>query len=60
MSAYTLDTSVEIVGVKEALRELNKIDKVARRQLTKDYKEIVSPVLEAAKSLTPLEPGFPW
>lgn len=65
MSAQTVNTSVEIVGVKEALRELNKIDKVARRQLTKDYKEIVSPVLEAAKSLTPQDAplsgmGYRW
>jgi hypothetical protein len=65
MSAYTVDSSVQIIGVKEALRELNKIDKVARRQLTKDYKEIVSPVLEAAKSFTPQEAplsgmGYRW
>lgn len=53
MSAYTLETTIEVVGVKEALRALNKIDKVARRQLTKDYKEIVAPVLNTARILTP-------
>lgn len=56
MSAYTLDTSIEVVGVKEALRKLNQIDKVARRQITKDYKELVAPVLNTARNLTPATP----
>lgn len=55
MSAQTVDTSLSIVGVKEALRELNKMDKIARRQLTKDYKEIVQPVISAAQNLSPQE-----
>ena len=42
-----------MVGVKEALRTLNKIDKVARRQLTKDYAEIVKPVITEARAMTP-------
>lgn len=65
MSAYTANTSIDVVGVKEALRELNKIDKVARRQLTKDYREIVRPVITAAQALTPAAPplsgmGYRW
>jgi len=49
-------SSFEPVGLKEALRELNKIDKVARRQITKDYQEIVSPVITEARVLTPTKP----
>lgn len=65
MSAYTLETSLEIVGVKEALRTLNRIDREARKQLTRDYKEIVAPVLNTARSLTPATPplsgmGYRW
>jgi len=65
MSAQTVATQIELVGIKEALRELNKIDKVARRQVTKDYKEIVSPVIDSAKAMTPAIPplsgmGYRW
>lgn len=48
--------SAEIVGAKEALRELNKIDKKARRQVTKDYAQIVSVVIRDARASTPDEP----
>jgi len=40
-----VSTNIEVVGLKEALRELNKIDKSARRDLTKRFKEVVKPVL---------------
>ena len=30
----SVDTSVSVVGLKEALKELNSFDKVARRQVT--------------------------
>jgi hypothetical protein len=53
MARYVNSSSLEVVGVKEALRTLNKMDKVARRQLTKDYAQIVSPVVKEARSLTP-------
>ena len=29
---------VEVVGLKDALKTLNKIDKSLRREITKDYK----------------------
>lgn len=45
-----------MVGVKEALRKLNSIDKVARRQLTKDYAQIVSPIVNEARGKTPVNP----
>lgn len=58
-------TSVEVVGLKEALRTLNKIDKSARRQVTKDYKQIVAPVVDDIKKDIPLKPimsgwGYRW
>ena len=53
MARYVNSPTLEVVGVKEALRELNKIDKKARRQLTKDYAEIVAPVVNEARALTP-------
>lgn len=49
-------SSIDVVGVKETLRTLNKIDKVARRQLTKDYAQIVSSVITEARAATPSEP----
>jgi hypothetical protein len=55
MTRYVNTTSLEVVGVKEALRKLNSIDKVARRQLTKDYAQIVSPIVREAQGLTPNE-----
>ena len=48
--------SIDVVGVKETLRALNKIDKKARRQLTKDYAQIVSTVVNEARAATPSEP----
>ena len=48
-----VSNSLEVVGVKEALRELNDIDKKLRRQITKDYQEIVKPVVSAGKELIP-------
>jgi hypothetical protein len=41
---------MEIVGVKEALRELNKISPQYRRQVTKEFKAIVDPVISQAKN----------
>lgn len=53
MTRYVNSAQLEVVGVKEALRKLNQIDKVARRQLTKDYAQIVSPIIAEARALTP-------
>jgi len=50
------EARVEIVGLKEALRALNKIDRSMRLQVTKDYKEIVAPVVADIKSEIPLKP----
>ena len=51
-----IETQLEMVGVKEALRALNSIDKKARRQVTKDYGQIVSTVVQEARASTPTEP----
>lgn len=51
-----VSADMEIVGIKDALRELNQIDKVARREITKDYKKIVQSVVDDAKARVPLAP----
>lgn len=51
-----IETKVEMVGVKEALKALNDIDKKARRQVTKDYAQIVSTVVQEARQTTPADP----
>lgn len=50
-----LKLGMEVYGIKEALRELNQVDKVARREVTKRYKAIVDPaVKDAQRSVPPL------
>jgi len=49
----TVTSNIEVVGLKEALKTLNKIDKSLRREITKDYKRIVQPVINDAKNLVP-------
>lgn len=56
MASRTVNTELTVLGAKEALRELNKIDKVARRQVTKDYAGIVDTVISEARALTPTSP----
>jgi hypothetical protein len=45
--------SVEVSGVKSAIKELRKIDPELRKQFNKDAKEVVRPVIEAAKGNYP-------
>ena len=49
----TPNVKLEIVGLKEALRELNNLDKKARREITRDFKRICKPVIDAAKRAVP-------
>jgi hypothetical protein len=49
----SVSTKVEVVGLKDALKTLNKIDKSLRREITKDYKKIVQPVIDDADKLVP-------
>jgi len=48
-----IDATIEVVGIKEALRVLNTIDKKARRDLTKNYKKIVEVVVQDVKDSIP-------
>jgi hypothetical protein len=48
-----VSAKIEVVGLKEALKTLNKIDKSLRREITKDYKKIVQPVIDDANKLVP-------
>ena len=47
---------IEVVGLKDALKELNTLDKKLRRQVTKDFKEIMKPVIDDAVSRLPNGP----
>lgn len=46
----------EVVGIKDALREINQIDRTARREITKNFKRITAPVVSEAKSSVPRQP----
>jgi len=49
-----IETRLEIYGLKEALKELNKIDKSLRREITKDYKRITASLVTDIESAIPL------
>ena len=49
----SVGVSMEVVGIKDALRELNNLDKEARRKITRDFKRITKPVEDAARRLIP-------
>jgi len=42
---------MEVAGLKDALKEINRIDPAFRRQITKDFKNIASPVVQQAQSV---------
>lgn len=48
--------SMEVVGLKDALREVNKLNPQFRRQVTKDFQKITAPVVAAAKENLPTKP----
>lgn len=48
-----MPNAIKVAGLKEALKELNDIDKKLRRQITKDFKAIVKPVIGKAESMLP-------
>ena len=48
--------SIQVFGVKEALKEINKINPKLRREFTKRYQKIVKPVLQQAKDSFPDAP----
>lgn len=51
-----VQTTIEIVGLKDALREINDVDKKLRRQITKDYQSIMRTTVDDAKEAVPLGP----
>ena len=61
----TVQTSLQVVGVKNALKEINKINPALRRQITKDFKQIVKPAIDkmgqSVPSLAPVSGmSQPW
>ena len=49
----TINVTMEVVGLKEALAKLNRIDKKLRMQITKDFKQVMQPVIDEAQSRLP-------
>jgi hypothetical protein len=47
---------LEVSGLKEALKEINKIDKKLRREITKDFEKAAAPMVEAMRADVPLTP----
>ena len=51
-----MSQTMQVQGIKKTLRELNKIDNQARRQITKDFKKIGAPVVSEVKQNIPRDP----
>ena len=49
-----VEVDLDVAGIKSALAELNKIDKFARREITKDFRKITQSVIDDAKARVPL------
>lgn len=55
------NATIRVEGVKEALKELNTINKRLRREITKDFRQIVQPVVNDSVDLLPFkEPMSGW
>jgi hypothetical protein len=46
-------SSIQVIGIKETLRTLNKLAPEIRRAYTKEYRKIVKPVVDQAKFMIP-------
>ena len=55
----SVNSRIEAVGLKDALRELNKLDKRARRAITKDFKLVAAPAVETGTKLIPTAEQVP-
>ena len=51
-----VDTRIELVGVKETIKALNKIEPELRKQFNRDAKAIAEPVLSQARAQYPEMP----
>lgn len=49
-----VSVDMDIIGVKDALAELNKIDRVARREITRDFKRIMQQTVDDAQARVPI------
>jgi hypothetical protein len=49
-----VSVDLDIVGIKDALAQLNKLDRVARREITRDYKRIMESTVQEAQSRIPI------
>ena len=47
------NTSIQIIGIKEDLKKLNKLAPDLRRQITKDYRAFMKPTIADARSNMP-------
>jgi hypothetical protein len=52
----SIRTDLQVAGLKEALREINQIDREARFQITRNFKTITRPVVNEAKNNVPKTP----
>jgi len=50
-----MSNSVTVVGIKETLRELNKIEPELRKEIIKDFRQVVKPVVDQIKRALPVE-----
>lgn len=64
-------TGIQVYGIKETLKQLNKLAPDLRREITRDYKRITLPMVQAARTAAPDAPplsgmyrkwrrGGPW
>ena len=45
-----VDSTVTIAGVKEAMRDLQKMEPELAKQIKKDFKDVVKPIVDDARS----------
>lgn len=55
MAESRIDVSFQVYGLKEALRELNSISQKLRKEVTREYKTILQPVIEDAVRAIPVQ-----
>ena len=53
-SAGGIEARIEVFGLGQARKDLNKIDKVLRRDITKDYKRVTAGLVSDIQSAIPL------
>ena len=51
----SVDARVEVYGLKEALKELNSISQGLRKQFTREYAEVMQPVVRDAQAMIPVK-----